>query len=100
MPYWFEKLKVGKKRDRRRKLTDKDKKKIKYWYKEGVAIREITRRIGKVDRNAIRYFLFPSVREKQRIRLRDHHWYYDKEKNTISMQRHRQYKKELFGLKK
>ena len=98
MPSIIDKFRVGKGNDRRRKLTDEDREKIKQWYRQGIAIREITRRIDKVDRQAIKYFLFPEFRERQHLRLKAHNYYYNKKKHKIYMRRHRQYKKELFNL--
>ena len=62
MPYWFEtkKLRVGKDKDRRRKLFDEDKQNIKELYKNGFAIREIARIFeNKCCRRSIQFVLFP-----------------------------------------
>jgi len=83
MPYWFEtkKIKLPKNKDRRRKLTDKDKKIIKPLYDDGFTISEIARKFEKkVCRRMIQFILFPERKRKQ-------NWkdFYDRKKHTIAI---------------
>ena len=104
MPYWFDtaKLKIGKKRDRRRKLTDWDKRKIKFLYHFlFYPIRKIARIYKKkCSRRNIQYILFRDRYLKQVEYARQRNWNYDREYHTKAMKRHRQYKKEIYGLRK
>ena len=97
MPSLIDQFRV--KKDRRRKLTDQDREKIKALYDQGMPVRKITRIINKVDNKAIRYFLFPEVREKQRLRLKAHNYYYDKGKHKEYMRKFRQHLREEHGAK-
>lgn len=102
MPYWFEKEKkrVGKERDKRRKLTDEERKTIKELYKMGFSIREITRMIKKVSRRNIQFILFPE-RLKRLYRYRkERNWDYEPERNKKYMKRYREHLKEIYGLKR
>jgi len=95
MPYWFEtqKIKLPKAQDKRRKLTDKDKEKIKQMYEDGLDIREIAKKFEKkVCRRSIQFILFPERKKKQ-------NWkdFYDRKKHTIAMRKHRKHKKEILG---
>jgi IS30 family transposase len=97
MPYWFEtqKKKLPKNKDRRRKLTDKDRKKIKQLYDDGFGIREIAKKFEKkVCRRSIQFILFPERKRKQ-------NWkdFYNREKHTIAMRKCRKHRKEIFGLR-
>ena len=102
MPYWFEtqKLRVGKEKDKRRKLTDQDKEKIKSLYRQGVSIREITRIINKVDRRAIQFILFPERMRRQYIYKRQRGWNSDKVRHKEAIKKYRQHLKEIYGLKR
>lgn len=95
MPYWFEtkKIKLPKNKDKRRKLTDKEKENIQQLYKNGCPIRDIARRYKKVCRRTIQFILFPERKRKQ-------NWkdFYDRKKHTIAMKKHRKHKKEVLGL--
>jgi len=101
MSYWFERegLRVGKERDRRRKLTDEEIQLIKDLYRMGFSIRAITRIIGKVDRNAIKWHLFPERHKKEYERRKEKGWYYDRERHRMAMRRYRQHLKQIYGLK-
>jgi len=105
MPYWFEtkKLKFSKSQDRRIKLTDKERKKIKYLYNEGIAIREIARQFyDKCSRRVIQYTIFPERLEIMYQRAKDNeNWkrYYDKDKHKKYMRKLRKHKIEVFGSK-
>ena len=97
MPYKSEKIKiVSTEYDRRRKLTDEDKKEIKELV--GMSIRGIARMYG-VDKRLIQFILYPERHEKNLADRREKGGsmqYYDKEKHTESMRKHRHYKQQLF----
>lgn len=97
MPYKSEKVRiVSTEYDRRRKLSDQDKEDIKELV--GMAIRGIARMYG-VDKRLIQFILYP---ERYAKNLADRRarggsmQYYDKEKHTESMRKHRHYKQQLF----
>ena len=96
MPYKSGSLKIaGTKFDRRRKLTEKDKVKIKELHSQGWAIRAIARMYKKVCRRTIIFILYPERLAKERAN-RDWRDYYKKEKFREYMKKHRRYKQKLY----
>ncbi len=102
MPYWFvtQNKRVGKENDKRRKLTDQDKERVKSFYKQGISIRKITRIINKVDRRAIQFVLFPERLKMQYFYKKQRNWDFDRDKHRKAMKKYRQHLKEIYGLKK
>jgi hypothetical protein len=103
MSYWFErqKLRVGKERDKRIKVSDEDKEMIKYLYSIGYSIRKIAKMYSHLcTRRNIQFILFPErakrIYEYRRLR----NWDYDKERHKIYVKRYREHLKEIYGLKR
>ena len=96
MPYWFEtkKIKLPPGKDRRRKLSEKDYKKIRQLAKNGYSQRDLAQKFN-VSRRLIVFILYPE-------RIKKHNWrdYYDRKKHTLAMRKHRKHKKEVLGLSK
>jgi len=102
MSYYFEtyKIKLPREKDRRVKLSERDKKEIKeLYFEQGLAIREIARRFkDKCCRRMIQFILFPERYERQIELRKERSWlYYDREKNTKAMREHRRYKYKVLG---
>lgn len=97
MPYKFDtdKLRVGKARDQRYKLTDEQRAEIRRLYGK-VPQRELAKMFH-VSRSLIRFVGDPQKYEKDKKRRRQAH-YYKKEKARAYIKKHREYKKKLFGL--
>ncbi|MBP9717076.1 MAG: hypothetical protein KBD51_04010 [Candidatus Levybacteria bacterium] len=89
---------ISKDLDRRRKLTDADKLKIKSLHGSGHAIRQIAK-IFEVNKRLIQFILFP---ERQLLNLEHRKdrggskQYYDKDKWRVTMQEHRDYKRKIY----
>jgi len=101
MPYWFEtmKLKVGKEKDKRRKLDDEERETIKDLYKMGLSIREIARIFKhKCSRRNIQFILFPERLERQYEYKKERNWDYNRERHREAMKKYRFYLKEIYGL--
>lgn len=104
MPSPIDNLRVTREHDRRVKLTEDDKERIRSMYKDGMGIRAIAREYeGKCTRRAIQYTLFPeryaallaNARRRRKIKgntLQE----YGKEKWRDTMREHRAYKKKLY----
>ena len=101
MPYKFENIPINnQKLDRRVKLTDEDKEKIRKEYANGgISINKLAKKYG-VSKRLIQFILFPEREKRSRKlfaeRQKDGR-YYDREKHNESMKRHRDYKKELWN---
>ena len=102
--HWWEKnkIKLPKDKDRRRALSDKQRKEIKQLYNEGFPIREIARRFnGICSRRLIQFVLFPERERKCRKQFKEREQYktsYEKvrgEKWARIMREHRRYKNEV-----
>lgn len=98
MPAYVDKITVGKQNDRRIKLSEEDKKTIRYQYEnENISIHQLSKNWN-VCKRTIQFILFPE-RLKHSIELRHQRGgskiYYDKEHHTKAMKEHRAYKKEL-----
>lgn len=98
MPYKFEtqKLKIKREDDRRVKLTDKERELIKFLYGK-ISQRKLAKRFN-VSRRLI-VFIGDPEKYKRNLELKKLRGgskiYYKKEKNTITIQRHRAYKQDL-----
>lgn len=100
MPYKFEteKKTVGRENNKNRKLDDSDKELIKSLYKDGdTSQRKLARDFG-VSRRLISFILDPKKLEQNRDSVKARGGskiYYDKDKHSKAMKKHRDYKKEL-----
>lgn len=100
MPYKFEtdNIKMPRDKDKRVKLTDGEREEIKNLYGK-VSQRKLANIYG-VSRRLIT-FIGDENKLEQNIKRREERggWivYYKKEKHTIAMKRHRQYKKNVLG---
>ena len=72
MPYFYEyqKIKLPRNKDRRRSITDKERREVLHLFRAGVAIREITRQI-KHSRRAIQFIIYPDRLEKVKRAAKD-----------------------------
>lgn len=94
MPYQHIKYKIPKTLDKRIKLQPKDKKHIKQLFAQRKTIRAIARLYAhKCCRRTIQFTVYPN-----RIKKIDNKKYYNKEKHTKYIKKHRQYKQKLFLL--
>lgn len=97
MPYKSESVKIaGTKHDRRRKLSDQDKKDIRE-NKAGLSQRKLAALYG-VSRRSIVFAMYPERRQANydlRVKNGGSKQYYDKDKHTKSIREHRRYKQEL-----
>jgi hypothetical protein len=92
----LDKTRVGKKNDRRIKLTDEQKDEIKS-LGDNHSQRELARMYG-VSRRLIQFIIYPEKLEENKKRRAERGGsavYYDKEKHRQSMKEHRDYKKSL-----
>lgn len=99
MPSKLDKVPINnEKLDRRVKLTQSDKEAIIKEYATGsISITSLGKKYG-VSKRLIQFTLFPERKElakKNFLERQKDGRYYDKEKHTKSMQKHRTYKKEL-----
>lgn len=99
MPYKVEtdKIKLGI-YDRRRKLTEDQKEKIKVLYERGLGShRSLARQFG-VSKSCIAILVNPERAEKVKQRIKDHWQDYrqTKEEHAASMRKNRQYKHQLY----
>ncbi len=100
MPYISEKIKLDKKQDRRRKLTDSQKQSIISLYKNNGTFRGLAR-LFKVDRKTIKNIVCPDFYQKQLDKYKtEQHWkkYYNRERNNKNHKEYRQYKQKLYLL--
>ena len=93
-------LKVGRANDRRVHISEENKAKILQWHKDGVATREIARRMaGVCSRRAIQFILFPerleTVKTQFKERRKDGRYKAGKVERRDIMREHRQYKRKL-----
>ena len=98
MPYKSEAIKLDPSLDRRRKLTDEDKREILRIYKTGVCgMRPLAKQFG-VSRATIQIIVNPNIAEAKRKRIKEHWRDYrpTKEEWAATMREHRQYKHKLY----
>lgn len=85
--------------DKRVKLTEEDKENIVKDYQTGIiSIHSLSKKYN-VSRRLIQFTLFPDRKEKAKEAFSERQKdgrYYDREKHNEQMQRHREYKKDLF----
>ncbi len=100
MPYKSEKIAIaGTKNDRRIKLTEEDKKLIKWLREEEEISYQKLANQFKVSKRTIIFICKPETLEackKKRAERGGSKIYYDKEYHTESIREHRQYKQKLF----
>ncbi len=97
MPYKSEKIKIANtKYDRRIKLDDDDKNAIVEKYMKGQSMRSLSREY-QVDRQVIKYTIFPHHKEEMYKRNKEYLKTYEVSKDTHNkyMRTHRNYKHEL-----
>ena len=98
MPYKSEKKIIkNTKYDKRIKLSNSDKEKIKQLYSKGSSIRGLARYF-KVDKRLIQFILFPERQIKNLLdREKRGGWkqYYDTKKHKEYVKKHRRYKQNL-----
>ena len=85
--------------DKRVKLTAEDKIKIKEEYETGsISMRQLATKYG-VSRRSIQFAVYPErleiVKQQYKERRKDGR-YYDKQKHTEAIRKHRHHKKELY----
>lgn len=86
--------------DRRRKLTEENKRDIRDYHRQGCSIHEISRVFG-VSRRLVQFIVFPERQVKNLIDRAERggsKQYYDKKKWKFVMRRHRAHKREIAGL--
>lgn len=73
MPYRFitKKIKLPRDKDRRVSITENQKEDIWAMYKEGLGIREITRRMKTISRRSVQFILFPERLAKVKQQFKD-----------------------------
>ena len=96
----LDRFKVGEEYDRRRKLTQEQKEQILEIYKQGgITMTDLGKQFG-VTRHTRAIIVKPerakAVAERVKERWQD---YYDTEKHSKEMQKHRQYKRKLMNEK-
>lgn len=101
MPYKFDNLPINDpKHDKRVKLTEDDKEKIRQEYATGLISQRGLARKYKVSKRTIQFVLDPEklerVKEQFKERRKDGR-YYSKEKQREYMKKHRDHKKELWA---
>ena len=99
MPYKSEKIKIeGSKYDRRIKLSRLEKEEIcKKYYEQGMSMRALSREYG-VDRQVIKYTIFPEYKLEfyKANRERKHYLNTTKDQRNKYARSHRKYKQELY----
>ena len=98
MPYKSEKIKLSPEQDRRRKLTEEQKKEIRKIYESGVCgTRPLAKQFG-VSRSTIQIIVNPNRAEYVKRRQKEHWRDYrpPKEEWAKIMREHRHYKQELY----
>ena len=97
MPYKCEKQHIPPELDRRRKFSDEAIENMIAMYRDGYSLRAIAREFNTHHKLVARYVI-PGRKESitEKIRQRKP-WldYYDKDKNTAAIRKHRQYKRQL-----
>ena len=97
MPYKSEKMRVGKKYDKRRKLSETDKEGIRQNY--GLISQRKLAKLYGVSRRLIIFIGCPEKHEenlKRRKASGGSKQYYDKKKHSKAMKKHRGYKQKLY----
>jgi len=99
MPYKHTKFKIPKKLDKRVKITDKDRDKIRELYAAGgTSHRKLAIEFG-VSKRLIQFILNPEKHQENLDKRKERggsKMYFNKDKHTDAMKKHRRYKQELF----
>lgn len=98
MPYKSNSIKLAPSQDRRRKLTDEDKREILRIYKTGVCgTRPLAKQFG-VSKKTIQIIVNPAIAEKAKQYRKEHWRDYrpTKEEWAATMREHRHYKHQLY----
>lgn len=100
MPYKSEKIKLAPEQDRRRKLTDEQKREIKRIYESGVCgTRPLAKQFG-VSRRTIQFIVDEAKKqrcaEQFKQRRKDGRYKPTKEEWAATVREHRQYKQKLY----
>jgi len=98
MPWWRDKVGLGKDRDARIKLTDDDKKRVVELYDTGLWSKHALAREFVVSKRLIQFILNPEVLEqnlRRRAETGGSKQYYSADKHKHYMRRHRARKAEL-----
>ena len=100
MPYKHIEKKIPTKLKKSAKLSQEDKERIRYRYLKvgGVSQRELAREYN-VSRRLIVFCIYPERQEanyRKRVENGGSKQYYDKDKHTKAMRKHRRYKQELY----
>lgn len=101
MPHWFitEKVKLPPDADRRRRLTEEQRREIK---DSPLPIRQLAR-IYEVSRSTVKFIKFPEKLEHNKMLRKQRGGskiYYDRKKNTEAKRKHLRYKASVLGLRK
>jgi hypothetical protein len=95
LPFKNENIKMPPEFDRRRKLTESDKAKIRADFEHGLYGVNEAARVWKVSKRLIQFILYPErLAQNKAARAARGGWrqYYDKSKNTADTRNHRRYK--------
>lgn len=98
MPYKSEKIKLDPSQDRRRKLTDEQKREIRMIYESGVCgMRPLAKQFG-VSRSTIQIIVNQQRAASVKARAKEHWRDYkpSKEEWAATIREHRHYKQELY----
>jgi hypothetical protein len=98
MPYKSEKIKIANtKHDKRIKLDEDDKEQIVKKYYQGQSMRSLSREY-KVDRQVIKYTIFPNYKEEMYKRNKEYLKTYEVDKETRNeyARKHRKHKQDLY----
>lgn len=91
-------IRIPKELDRRFKLDDDDRDRIKSLARQGLSERAIAREIP-TSRTTVRWTLHPEELKRNRELRKNHNHYYDRKYHTKHVQSTRQYKRELLSKK-
>lgn len=97
MPAYYDNVNVGKKYDRRIRVSEEDIKIMHELRAKGISIHEISRRMG-VSKRTVQFRLFPERYQLNQERAKANKaWlrYYDRDKWRETQREHRAYKKSL-----
>ena len=98
MPSKVDKIKVGVAYDRRVKLDNDDRERIKVKYLGGMSLRQLGREYS-VDKRTIQFIVKPYMLEKVKEQFKERRKdgrYYDRLKHTLAIKDLREYKNKLY----
>ena len=99
MPYKSDKISINNELlDRRVKLTQEDKRRIKELYESGTHSQRSLAKLYNVSRRSIIFIIHPERLEENKLRRKERGGskiYYDREYHNEKMKEHRKYKNEL-----